>query len=139
MVRGPAGFPDGHLLAFKAMVAGLTQLAVMKPETGNWSVLTRQRDRCAVDYLSWSTDGSLIYFVRYMDVPVGVYSIPVLGGEEKPVLENADQPASLPDGTLLVTRLNPQSQSQWFRFWPETGKLQELPVPARCSAVKYGE
>ena len=37
--------PDGHLLAFEAMVDGLTQIAVMKPESGNWSVLTRDRSR----------------------------------------------------------------------------------------------
>lgn len=36
--------PDGHLLAFEAMVDGLSQVAVMKPESGNWSVLTHRRD-----------------------------------------------------------------------------------------------
>ena len=40
----PAASPDGHLLAFEAIVDGLSQMAVMKPESGNWSVLTHDRD-----------------------------------------------------------------------------------------------
>ena len=44
MALNPRLSPDGHLLAFEAMVGGLSQVAVMKPESGNWSVLTRDRD-----------------------------------------------------------------------------------------------
>ena len=120
--------PDGHLLAFLAMVDGDTQVAVMKPESGNWTVLTRRRDQGMADYVCWSPDGGTIYFSRTMDVPQGVFSVPFLGGEEQLVLENADNPAVLPDGSLLVSRINQQRRVQLFHFWPETGKLQELPV-----------
>ena len=44
MALNPRLSPDGHLLAFEAMVDGLTQIAVMKPESGNWSMLTRDRE-----------------------------------------------------------------------------------------------
>ena len=120
--------PDGHLLAFQAMVDGDTQVAVMKPESGNWNVLTRRRDQGSVDFLCWSTDGSTIYFSRNTDVPQGIFSVPFLGGEEHLLLENADNPAALPDGSLLLSRINQKRRLQLFHFWPETGKLQELPV-----------
>lgn len=48
---------DGNLLAFQAMVDGLVQVAVMKPESGNWSVLTHDRDQGNMSTLSWSKDG----------------------------------------------------------------------------------
>jgi serine/threonine protein kinase len=120
--------PDGHLLAFQAMVDGLTQVAVMKPESGNWTILTRRRGHGSVQDISWSPDGALIYFDRSTDVPEGAYSIPVLGGEERLLLENASHPVPLPDGTVLVGRPNAQREMQLFRLYPETGRLQDLPV-----------
>src|SRR6185503_7862517 len=94
--------PDGQLLAFLAMVDGLTQVAVMRPETGNWTVLTHDRSRGQVDNVSWSRDGSKLYFDRRH----GIFSVPVLGGEEQLVLEDAGNPQALPDGSLVVQRLN---------------------------------
>jgi hypothetical protein len=120
--------PDGHVLAFQAMVEGNTQVGVMKPESGSWNVLTSKRNLGAVDYVSWSPDGGTIYFGRGIDVPSGVYSVPFLGGDEHLVLEKADDPAALPDGSMLVTRINQQRRLQVFHFWPETGKLQDLPA-----------
>lgn len=120
--------PDGHVLAFQAMLDGTSQVAVMKPESGNWNVLTRQRNLGPVDYVSWSPDGGTIYFGRGIDVPSGVFSVPFLGGDEHLLLEKADNPVALPNGSLLVTRINQRRRLQMFHFWPETGKLQELPV-----------
>jgi hypothetical protein len=59
-----------------------------------------------VEYLCWSPDGSTIYFSRTLDVPMGVFSVPFLGGEERLVVENAAHPSALPDGSLLVARVN---------------------------------
>src|SRR5205823_10095169 len=70
--------PDGHLLAFAAMADGLTQVAVMKPESGNWTVLTHERSRGQVFDISWSPDGALIYYTRTNGVLKAVYSVPVL-------------------------------------------------------------
>jgi serine/threonine protein kinase len=120
--------PDGSLLAFQAFDRGLTQVAVMKPESGNWSILTHSRERGFVTVLAWSADGASIYYDRLGDVPQGVYSVPLLGGDEHLVLENAGTPQPLPDGSLLVTRLNAKRQTQLFRFWPDTGRLQDFPV-----------
>ena len=120
--------PDGSLLAFQAFDRGNTQVAVMKPETGNWSILTHSREHGYITGLAWSADGASIYYDRLADVPQGVYSVPLLGGDEHLVLENAGTPQPLPDGSLLVTRLNAKRQTQLFRFWPDTGRLQDLPV-----------
>ena len=124
----PRVSPDGHTLAFQVMVDGLNQVAVMKPESGNWAILTHSRSQGAVVETSWSPDGTTIYFDRITDVPQGIYSVPVLGGEERLILENAAWPEALPDGSFLVKRRNAQRQSQIFRFWPETGRLQGFPV-----------
>jgi hypothetical protein len=130
--------PDGHLLAFLAMVDGQTQVAVMKPETGNWSVLTQDRTHGAVAQISWSQDGSLIYYDRALDVPAGIFSVPVLGGEEHLVLENAWYPEALADGSLLGFRLNTQRQYQMVRFWPENGRFQDYQVQLGAQYTPLG-
>jgi Tol biopolymer transport system component/predicted Ser/Thr protein kinase len=124
----PRRSPDGRLLAFQAMVDGTTQVGVMDPESGNWNVLTSRRDLGIVEYLCWSPDGSKIYFNRTLDVSTGVFSVPFLGGEERLVIENAASPAALPDGSLLVSRRNDEGRSQLTRVWPDTGRMQALPV-----------
>jgi predicted Ser/Thr protein kinase len=118
--------PDGHTLAFQAMLEGLTQVAVMRPETGDWTALTHQRERGFVLEMSWSADGSRIYYDRVTDVPRGIFSVPVLGGAEHLVLEDAMWPQALPDGSLLVTRLNADRRQQLYHFWPESGRLEAI-------------
>ncbi len=130
MALDPRLSPDGSLLAFQAMDRGLTQVAVMKPETGNWSILTHDHEHGYITALAWSADGAFIYYDRLTDVPQGVYRVPVLGGDEHLVLENAGTPQPLPDGSLLLVRLNAKGQTQLFRFWPESGRLQDFPVLA---------
>jgi hypothetical protein len=123
--------PDGHLLAFAAMVDGLTQVAVMKPESGNWTILTRDRSRGQVFDISWSPDGALIYYNRSNGVLKGVYSVPVLGGDEHLVLDHADNSEALPDGSLIVAKVDAERKRKLHHFWPGTGRLQELAVPGR--------
>ena len=101
---------------------------VMDPESGNWNVVTSRRDLGIVEYLCWSPDGSTIYFNRTLDKATGVFSVPFLGGEERLVVENAGNPAALPDGSLLVARPNDDGRAQLTRVWPDTGRMQALPV-----------
>jgi Tol biopolymer transport system component len=123
--------PDGQVLAFQVMEQNQTQVAVMTPESGNWSVRTRNRELGLPFELAWSRDGTSIYYDRSTDVPRGIYIVPFLGGDEKLVLENAMSPEVLPDGSLLVYRLNAQRNLQLFRYWPETGRLHDLPIICR--------
>jgi Tol biopolymer transport system component len=120
--------PDGHILAFLAVVGELTQVAVMKPETGNWTVLTRNSAQGYVQELSWSPDGTRIYYDRKTGVSNGVFSIPAFGGDEHVVLQDAESPQALPDGSLLVFRWNARRREQLFRYWPDTGQLRPFPV-----------
>ena len=120
--------PDGHTLAFQAMVNDITQVAVMKPESGNWQVLTHKTGAGYVGSIAWSADGNRIFYDRSADVPMGIYSVPVLGGDEQMVLEDAVSPVPLPDGTLLVVKLNAQRALQLFRFWPDSGRLLGFPL-----------
>jgi hypothetical protein len=123
------------MLAFYALDRGYTQVAVMTPETGNWTMLTHSRERGFVSNVSWAPDGASIYYDRATSVPQRIYSVPVLGGDEHLVFPNAFRPEALPDGSLLAVKLNSKHEWQLFRFWPETGRLQDLPV----ATVEIGE
>ena len=118
--------PDGHTLAFQAMMDGLTQVAVMDADSGDWTVLTKNRSRGYVTELNWSPDGSEIYFDRELLVPNGIYTISRFGGNERLILEDAMGPEVLPDGSLLVVRENKDRTYQLHRFWPESGRLEPL-------------
>jgi hypothetical protein len=78
--------------------------------------------------MSWAPDGSRIYFDRVWGKPRGVYSISPLGGEPRLLLDNAQCPHALPDGTLIVTQIDESARYRLYRFWPDSGKLQSLPA-----------
>jgi len=123
---GPRISPDGHTLAFQAMMDGLTQVAVMDADSGDWTVLTKNRSRGYVTELNWSPDGSEIYFDRDLSLPNGIYAVSRFGGNERLVLEDAIGPEVLPDGSLLVVRINKDRTYQLHHFWPESGRLEAL-------------
>jgi len=126
----PRPSPDGHLVAFFAVDNGYTQVGVMKPETGNWSMLTHSRQHGIVTNVAWAPDGASIYYDRLAAVPQGIYSVPVLGGDERLVFPQAFRPEALPDGSLLAVRMNSKHEWQLFRLWPATGRVEDLPVAA---------
>jgi serine/threonine protein kinase len=127
--------PDGQLIAFQAMVNGVTQVAVLKPGSGNWTVLTHEESKGFVHDVSWSRDGAKLYYSRMLGQDGDTYSVPVLGGEERLVLENASHPAMLPDGSLVVCRRNASRQDQLHRYWPESGRLQPLKALINASQL----
>jgi tRNA A-37 threonylcarbamoyl transferase component Bud32 len=118
--------PDGHTLAFQAMMDGLTQVAVMDADSGDWTVLTKNRSRGYVTEVNWSPDGSQVYFDRDLSVPNGIYTVSRFGGNERLILEDAVGPEVLPDGSLLVVRTNKDRAYQLYHFWPESGRLEAL-------------
>jgi hypothetical protein len=126
VAMGPRLSPDGQLLAFQAMVNGITQVAVLKPTSGNWTVLTHDEKTGFVGDICWSRDGAKLYYNRVGNVSGGVYSVPLLGGEERLVMENAGHVQLASDSSLLFARLNAERRFQLQRYWPETGRLQPL-------------
>ena len=118
--------PDGKSLAFLALVEGVSQVGVLNPNSGNWTMLTKDRTRGYVGTLSWSLDGTRIYFTRMQGTPLGVYSVPALGGDERLVVENAKGGEPLTDGSLIVSRVV-NRQARIHRYWPENGRLEALP------------
>jgi Tol biopolymer transport system component len=118
----PRVSPDGSTLAFVVVEGSSSQIAVMHPGSANWTILTREKSRGEIESLCWSRDGTRIYYGRR----TGVYSIPVLGGDERLILEQAKNPEILPDGSMLVTRLNSNRQTQLHHYWPETGRIEPI-------------
>jgi hypothetical protein len=117
---------SGSWVAFVTIVEGFSQLGVMKPATGNWEVLTHDRSRGQVSNIEWSRDSSRMYYDRFVDVPDGVFSVPVPRGEERLVLENAASPRVLGDGSLVLSQLNAERRAQLHRYWPADGRLAPL-------------
>jgi eukaryotic-like serine/threonine-protein kinase len=124
----PRVSPDGKTIAFAAMVGGQTQLAVISPETGDWRVLTTDTTLGSVNTPAWSPDGTRIYYGRFNEGPNGIYSITPLGTDDRLILELADSPQVLADGSLLVVRLNSQRRLQLYRYWPQSARLDSLPA-----------
>jgi Tol biopolymer transport system component/tRNA A-37 threonylcarbamoyl transferase component Bud32 len=122
----PSVSHDGQYVAFNAMVDGLTQLGVLKPKTGDWTILTTDRTRGLIADVRWSLDGSKIYYSRRLELPNGLYSISPLGTGDRLVLADADGFGELPDGSLLVERLNADRNMQLYRFYPGSGRLDTL-------------
>ena len=122
----PAVSHDGQYVAFNAMVDGLTQLAVLKPKTGDWAILTTDRTHGLIADAHWSLDDSKIYYTRRLDVPNGLHSISPLGTGDRLVLADADGVGELPDGSMLVGRMNAERNMQLYRFYPGSGRLDTL-------------
>jgi len=135
VAMNPPVSPDGQLVAFSAMVDGQTQVGVLRSQTGDWRVLTTDRTRGLVADFAWSADNSKIYYSRFFEAPKGIYSISPLGTGERLVLADAGNPSVLPDGSLLVARVNAARHLQMYRCWPGSGKLDTLPATGTLAAA----
>lgn len=129
----PRVSPDGQMLALLTLVNRQTQVAILKPgrrgsEGESWNVLTHDAANGSVTNISWAPDGSRLFFDRFWERPSGIYSIPPLGGQPTLLLEDGWAPQALPDGSLVVLKRTPNEHDQAFRFWPDSGRSEPLPV-----------
>jgi len=118
--------PGGKELAFSVMVNGLNQLAVMLVDSGDWKILTTNRSRGLIGEVCWSPNGEEIYYSHIAGSPNGIYRISRLGGEERLVLERADDPQILPDGSMLFGKLEPDGSYRLYLFSPESEQSRPL-------------
>ena len=124
----PRMSPDGQTLALLTLVDRQTQVAIMKPDGGSWTVLTHDITNGSATNIAWARDGSRLFFDRFWERPAGVYSIPTLGGEPTLLLEDGWAPQPLPDGSMIVLKRTPRGHDEAFRFWPDSGRSEALPA-----------
>src|SRR5213593_4407452 len=70
IATAPRVSPDRWLVAFQAMIDGDTQVAVLQPESGDWTVLTHDRHPPAPPLMSSNavrSDGTIIKTASYSD------------------------------------------------------------------------
>jgi eukaryotic-like serine/threonine-protein kinase len=137
---GPRVSPDGQWLAFSVLHDGQAQVGVMKLGSGEWWVLTRDRSRGGlVSGVCWSADSTRLYFDRFFDVPVGVFSVSPLdikpqGASERRVLDRAECPQVAADGSLVVCKLDDAGNYRLHRHWPNGDRPgQEVSPPVEFS------
>jgi hypothetical protein len=116
--------PDGQWLAFVVIHEQQAQVGVMRLDSGEWWVLTRNRDRGQVLCLCWSRDSTRLFFDRFFDAPVGVYSVSPLdrnpeGAREVLVVKEADSPQVAADGSLVVGKLDAEGNYRLNRRSPD--------------------
>jgi predicted Ser/Thr protein kinase len=130
----PRVSPDGQWLAFAVLHEGASEVGVMKLNAGEWWVLTRNRSRGGVQSVCWSADSTHIYFDRFFDVPVGVFSVKPTdrlpqGAREVPVVDKAKSPQALADGSLVVCKLDDDGSHRLFRHRPGSPRRDEPVSP----------
>ena len=131
----PRVSPDGQTVAFVTLQGDVSQVALLRPDSGDWTVLTHQKGLGSIYKLCWARDGSRIFFDRVTDIPRGVYSVPAIGGEERLVLPDASGPEVLPDGSLLVVKLDSERNFQPHRYRPDSGKVDAVGLRIAAEAV----
>ena len=107
--------PDGKFIAYiQNASAGSGNLYVQQFETNSVRPMLEPSKR-TFGCVNFSPDGSLIYFVAFdKDTPnAALYSIPVLGGTPKKILDNLSACFSIsPDGKEVVFQRNNSKQNQ---------------------------
>lgn len=113
------------------LVDGMNQLGVMLVDSGEWRILTTNRTRGLIGDASWSPSGSEIYYSHVAGDPNGIYRISKLGGEERLVLDHADNPNVLADGSLIVGKRVEEGRYRLHHFSPTTEQLRPLDAYAK--------
>jgi serine/threonine protein kinase len=134
----PAVSPDAQWLAYQHAFGGRVHVGVIRLGSGERRVLTDDRSPGNVRHLTWSLDSSRVYYARGGDVP-RICSVSVVGGPEQLVLDKADNPQPLNDGSLLAGRLGPDDNVyRVVQFWPDSGRLATTRVPSSSLRTSWG-
>jgi len=94
----PAASPDGRLVAFTSWRDGVSRIWIKQLAGGGEAPLTSGPDGLA----RFSPDGSSLLFVRDIGAKQAVYRIGLVGGEPRPILDDAAAADWSPDGRQIV-------------------------------------
>lgn len=94
----PAVSPDGKLIAFRSDRDGNPRIWLKQLAGGNEIVLSSGPD----DHPRFSTDGSTIFFIRRQGAATSLYRIPVFGGEERKIVDDAHSADPSPNGKRIA-------------------------------------
>ncbi len=124
----PTVSSNGQLVAFRSDRDGIPRIWLKQLKGGNEVAVTSGPD----DLPRFSPDGSLLLFIRNEGSAASLFRVPVLGGEERKVIEDVRSADWSPDGKEIAfirwkaSQGNPDSQ--FFIVNPDGSALRELAV-----------
>jgi len=128
----PVFSPDGKKLAWESMPrdvyeADKHRLMVMDMETGEKTDLTENFDANAYQ-ITWSADGSVIYFITDWFGSMEIFSVQVAGGEPVRMTEGIHNYVglALSSNGLIAMKQSMSMPSELFRVNIETGQDEEI-------------
>jgi eukaryotic-like serine/threonine-protein kinase len=124
----PVWSPAGDWIAFILTKAGVTSLAVIRPDGSGLHTLVARGS-----WAAWSADGSWLYYLAGRAGPMTIEKIPVAGGQPVPVRgDDVGGPAPSRDGATLYFLGVLQGQFGSWGDWeirkarPENGSFTAL-------------
>jgi serine/threonine protein kinase len=124
----PTVYSNGKLVAFRSDRDGTPRIWLKQLKGGNEVAITSGPD----DLPRFSPDGSLLLFIRAEGATSSLYRIPLLGGQERRVIEDVRSADWSPDGKQIVfIRWKPKEgnfDSHFFTINPDGSSLKELIV-----------
>jgi serine/threonine protein kinase len=117
-VTSAAISPDGNYILYLELHGGSQALYMRQAATGGNVQVAAPKPGVYYSGLNFSPDGNYVYFVKQeLGVPPALYTMPVLGGEPKQVVDSVASGAGVsPDGKHLVylKRSGPGSPREVF-------------------------
>ncbi len=124
----PTVASNGQLVAFRSDRDGTPRIWLKQLKGGNEVALTTGPD----DLPRFSPDGSLLLFIRNEGTSASLFRVPVLGGEERKIMEDVRSADWSPDGNKIAfirwkaAQGNPDSQ--FFIVNPDGSSVEQLAV-----------
>ena len=95
----PAASPDGRSVAFRSDRDGHARIWVKQLATGTEVALTSGP---MDDLPQFSPDGSTVLFTRQSGARTSLYRVPLVGGEPRRIVEDAEDGSFSPDGSRIA-------------------------------------